>query len=418
MRKNVKAFLVIAVVLILAANCESKSSQPSVFDIADTWFNINTKFAPTDTTETSFSDGLALQIEKFNNSLNRFLSSPVGYQYRMYRKNDMRSVQEISAVVNRLKIAMQNGDVREVFSNTLEIDRAVSILQRVDAELSVTSQLSSFLLFFFFTLMVITITLSLSVLQKNLKKEKLQHQQSLSFSREIVLAQEHERSRIARELHDTVAQDLLRLSLQTEIIKKEAVSEKQSGLCAEVAQGQTELLNKIRNICNDLIPPDFQPSGIKYKEPLVPPLPDALRNLCQAFEKRTGIKCNIMVHDNADFSFLNVDMQLHCFRIVQECLANVEKHAEASEVSVLVRSNAEGNLLLFVTDNGKGFAKTDDDFYRVMRLKGHFGLWNMQERAASINGVFSIDSKEGEGTSIRLKITPPPPPVSSGRKQG
>ncbi|WP_461255081.1 sensor histidine kinase [Treponema sp. R80B11-R83G3] len=418
MRKNVKAFLVIAVVLILTANCEKKVSQPwltrqpSVSDIADSWFNINTKLTPTDTAETSFSDGVVLQIEAFNDSLNRFLNSPVGYLYRMHRKKDMRSVQEISAAINRLKTAMQNGDKQKVFSNTLEIDRAISILQRVDAELSVTSQLSSFLLFFLFTLMVITITLSLSVLQKNLKKEKLQHQQSLSFSREIVLAQEHERSRIARELHDTVAQDLLRLSLQMEIIKKDAVSEKQSGLCAEVAQGQTELLSRIRNICDDLIPPDFQPSGIKHI-----PLPDALRNLCQAFEKRTGIECNIMVHDNADFSFLDVDMQLHCFRIVQECLANVEKHAKADEVSVLVRSNAEGNLLLFVTDNGKGFTKTDNDFYRVIRAKGHFGLWNMQERAASMNGVFSIDSEEGEGTSIRLIISSPPKSFPA-RQQG
>jgi glucose-6-phosphate-specific signal transduction histidine kinase len=65
--------------------------------------------------------------------------------------------------------------------------------------------------------------------------------------------------------------------------------------------------------------------------------------------------------------------------------------------------------LFFVTDNGKGFEKTDKDFYRVMRAKGHFGLWNMQERAASMNGVFSIDSEAGEGTSIKLIIPPPPP---------
>ena len=202
-----------------------------------------------------------------------------------------------------------------------------------------------------------------------------------------MLAQEYERSRIAQELHDTVAQDLLRLSLQTELIKKDAVSEKQSRLCAEVAQGQTELLSRIRSICDDLIPPDFQPIGINYKEAPVPPrLPDALRTLCDTFEKRTGIACNITIHDSANFSFLDVDMQLHCFRIVQECLANVEKHSKAGEVSVLVRSNAEGKLLFFVTDNGKGFEKPDKDFYRVMREKGHFGLWNMQERAASMNG--------------------------------
>jgi two-component system, NarL family, sensor kinase len=406
MRKNVKAFLVIAAV-ILMSNCERKNSQqelqPSVSDIANAWLDINTKLAPPDMTETFFSDGIILQVEKFNDSLNRFINSPVGYLYRTHRKEDMRLL-EISAAVNGLKTAMQNGNEREVFFNTLEIDRAVSILQRVDAELSVTSLLSTFLLFFFLSLIIIAITLILTALQSRFKTEKLQHQQSISFSRETLLAQEHERVRIARELHDTVAQDLLRLSLQTEIIKKDAVSEKQNQLCATVAEGQTELLNRIRNICNDLIPPDFQPSGINYGEPPVPRLPDALRTLRNAFEKRAGIVCNITIHDDADFSFLDVDMQLHCFRIVQECLANVEKHSKASEVSVLVRSNSEGELLFFVTDNGKGFEKTDKDFYRVMRAKGHFGLWNMQERAASMNGVFSIDSEEGEGTTAKLKI--------------
>jgi signal transduction histidine kinase len=391
--------MVIAVVIILTAGCEGKREQPSASDVADAWLDIKTKLNTTDMTEKYFSDGIEVQIDEFKNSLNRFINSPIGYLYRAQRRGDMRSVQEITAAINKLKDAARNGSVQKIFSNTLEIDRAVSMLQRVDAELSGTSQLNIFLLFFFFSLVVIAITLILTALQNRLKKEMVQHQQGKSFSRGNILAQEHERSRIARELHDTVAQDLLRLSLQTDIIKKEAVSEKQSRLCDEVAQGQTELLNRIRNICNNLIPPDFQPGGINHSR-----LPNALRNLCHAFEKRTGIECNITIHDSANFSFLDADTQLHCFRIVQECLANIEKHAKADEVSVLVRSNAEGELLLFVTDNGKGFDETDKDFYRVMREKGHFGLWNMRERAASINGVFKIDSEAGEGTSIKLII--------------
>jgi signal transduction histidine kinase len=394
MRKNVKAVIVFTSVIIFITNCENKNAQPSASEVADTWLDIKTKLNTTDMTEL-FSDGITVQIEEFNNTLNLFINSPIGYLYRMQRRGDMRSIQEITAAINRLKDAAQNGDAREVFSNTLEIDRAVGMLQRVDAELSGASQLNIFLLFFFFSLVVIAITLIMAALQNRLKNEMVQHRQSVSFSRGNILAQEHERTRIARELHDTVAQDLLRLSLQTELIKKDAVSEKQSRLCAEVAEGQTELLNRIRSICDDLIPPDFQ---------LVPRLPDALRNLCNAFEKRTGIECTITIHDDADFSFLDVDMQLHCFRIVQECLANAEKHAKAGEVSVLVRSNAEGELLLFITDNGKGFEGTDKDFFRMMRAKGHFGLWNMQERAASMNGVLSINSEAGEGTIVKLKI--------------
>jgi signal transduction histidine kinase len=196
----------------------------------------------------------------------------------------------------------------------------------------------------------------------------------------------------------------LRLSIQTEVIKQGALTEKQSRLCADVMEGQAELINKIRSICNVLIPPDFQPSGNDYIR-----LPDALRTLCAAFKNRTGIECNITIHESANFSFLDVDMQLHCYRIVQECLANVEKHSEAKEVQVLVRGSAEGKLLFFVTDNGKGFEGAENDLFHTMRAKGHFGLWNMQERAVSMNAVFSIESAAGEGTSVKLTIPPPPP---------
>ena len=132
-----------AVFIMLAAGCESKSSQPSASDVAQVWLDIKTKLNTTDMTEL-FSDEIIFQIEKFNNSLNRFINSPVGYLYRTHRRGDMRSVQEITAGINRLKAAVQSGNAREVFSNALEIDRAVSILQRVDAELSGISQLNFF----------------------------------------------------------------------------------------------------------------------------------------------------------------------------------------------------------------------------------------------------------------------------------
>jgi signal transduction histidine kinase len=398
MRKNVKPFIVIAVVLLTTA-CESKISQPSASDVAQIWLGIKTNLNTADKEKAV----LYAEIDEFNNTLNRFTDSPIGYLYQTHRRGDMRSIQDITAAIDSLKAAIQSGNIREAYLNCLEIDKAVVILQRVDAELSGKSQLNIHMLFFFFVLMVITITLFLTASQKKVNTEKFQHQQSLSFSRETILAQEHERARIARELHDTVAQDLLRLSLQTELIKKDAASEKQKSLCAEVAEGQIELLNRIRNICDVLIPPVFQPGGVNYI-----PLPDALRGLCHTFEKRAGIECKITIHDNADYSFLDVDMQLHCFRIVQECLANVEKHAKADEVSVVVRSNAERQLLIFVTDNGKGIEKIDKDFFRMMRAKGHFGLWNMQERAVSMNGDLTINSEGREGATVKLIISPPP----------
>ena len=396
--------MAISVVIILAAGCKNKNSQPFASEIAQIWLEIKTKLNETDTAQALFPEGLTAQIkdqlDEFNKSLNRFINSPIGYMYQTHRRGEMRLL-EITADINRLKNAVENGDKQEVSSNTLEIDKAVGILQRVEDELSRTSQFNFFLLIFFFSVLIISITLFLTSLKKELKTEKLQHSQSMSFSRDTILAQEHERTRIARELHDTVAQDVLRLSLQTELIKKEKLSETRSRLCDQVMEGHTELLSRIRSICDDLIPPDFQPSGDNYIR-----LPDAFQSLCDTFGKRTGINCNLTIHESADLSYLDVDKQLHCFRIVQECLANIGKHSQASEVQVLVRNNAEGQLMIYVSDNGKGFENTGKDFLRTLRAKGHFGLWNMQERAASMNAILDIDSETGEGTTIKLIIPP------------
>jgi signal transduction histidine kinase len=96
-------------------------------------------------------------------------------------------------------------------------------------------------------------------------------------------------------------------------------------------------------------------------------------------------------------------LQLHCFRIVQEALANIEKHAGAAEVLVLVRANA-AELLICVTDNGRGFSPPDRDSCHKLRAQGHYGLWNMYERAASIGGTLVIDSEAGEGTVLTLRV--------------
>jgi len=400
MPKIVKAVLSAFVFLLIASACQSGNSQPAASQIAQNWLDIKAKLNQTDTAALLPAQ-ITGQIDEFNTNLGSFIDSPIGYLYQRHRKGEMRLL-EITAAIDRLKKAVQDGDKQEIASSALEIDKAVAILHRVEDELSRASQFKFFLLIFFFAVLTITATLVLTALQKKNKIEKLQYSQSMSFSRDSILAQEHERTRIARELHDTVAQDVLRLSLQTELIKKGKLSETQSRLCDQVMEGQTELLSRIRGICDDLIPPDFQPSGDSYIR-----LPDAFQTLCDTFAKRTGINCSLTIHESADLSYLDVDKQLHCFRIVQECLANIDKHSQANDVQVLVRNNAEGQLMIYVTDNGKGIENTDNAYLRALRAKGHFGLWNMKERAASMNSKLIIDSEPGEGTTIKLFVNPP-----------
>ena len=98
---------------------------------------------------------------------------------------------------------------------------------------------------------------------------------------------------------------------------------------------------------------------------------------------------------------------------MQECLTNIKKHAQASEVMVSVCTTKEGKLEITVSDNGRGFAlgfaKGDTRgyipaVYRELRAQGHLGLWNMHERAASLGGTLDIHSKPGGGTTITLRV--------------
>jgi signal transduction histidine kinase len=118
-------------------------------------------------------------------------------------------------------------------------------------------------------------------------------------------------------------------------------------------------------------------------------------------------------------------MQLQCFRIVQECLVNIEKHSGADEASVLVSNgtgasgeiSAPSFLHICVSDNGRGFsalgtsaeaslhsAPPDSDTRFRLRANGHFGLWNMYERAEALRGTLAVDSETGGGVRITLEL--------------
>jgi signal transduction histidine kinase len=114
---------------------------------------------------------------------------------------------------------------------------------------------------------------------------------------------------------------------------------------------------------------------------------------------------------------LDSDIQLQCFRIVQECLNNIEKHSGAAECSVLVHrgtvlqpspkgegSPLEGEIIISVSDEGKGFAPPDKDSSQNLKEQGYFGLWGMYERAAAINGELTLESEPNEGTTVILRI--------------
>lgn len=203
-------------------------------------------------------------------------------------------------------------------------------------------------------------------------------------------AQEAERRRVARELHDSVNQILSAVKFRIQAIE-ERIEKTDEGAWRESLKAKAHLdraMQEVRRISRNLRPSELDDLG------LVP----AARSLCSEFGERTGI--------TVEFSSARVpeqlpkDTELNVYRILQEALGNIERHARARSASVeLVRL---GSLLrLAIRDDGAGF----NAFQPMPRTSGHgMGLVDMKERAVSVGGTFTLTSNPGEGTEIIVEL--------------
>jgi len=251
-----------------------------------------------------------------------------------------------------------------------------------------------FTLIFFVALSAVLLIILKKEITSSLGREK----EGTAWSHAVLLAQEDERSRISRELHDTVVQDLRYLSLNMHKIAAIEEAPDRKKHCAETASHLSDLIRRVRTTCDYLVPPSF-----RFQE-----LSNALRNLCIDFNKRTGIECHADIAEAPGAASLDSKKQLQIFRIVQEALVNVEKHARAGKATVMFHHDADGRILIGVFDDGEGFDSSrylsgDPQYTALVKT---MGLRGMTERAALLNGDLTISSEPGEGTSLRLVISP------------
>ncbi len=218
-------------------------------------------------------------------------------------------------------------------------------------------------------------------------------QESIRFYlRKVLVVQEEERKRIARELHDDTAQSLLLL-----IHKLDAqISDRNAGLTKPVREKLTELNELAKEIL----------MGIRrYSQQLRPAILDdlglisALEWMADSLAREKGIEVDVQLKIQS--SELTREAQLVLFRIAQEALSNIRKHAGASKVVIKLESEADKKRMI-IADNGKGFtvpARLGD-----LSNQEKFGLIGMRERAQLLNGTMSINSELDKGTSIAIEI--------------
>jgi signal transduction histidine kinase len=207
------------------------------------------------------------------------------------------------------------------------------------------------------------------------------------FARRLIHAQEEERQRIARELHDDIGNRiaLMSLSIRRHMKQLSENPDSRDHDLEKILEGITDLSAALRNLSHGLHPAPLRCLGIR----------PALKSLQDGFEKTYGIRTDLIIPP--EMPRLPDDVELCIFRITQECLQNVGKHSCADKVRIVLKYTPK-QVRLTVSDTGHGFLRAE------AMQKGGLGLLSMEERAMSIGGKLSVNSAPGAGTEIWLTI--------------
>lgn len=228
-------------------------------------------------------------------------------------------------------------------------------------------------------------------LVRDVTEQKRAQQNARAYAIEVIKGQEEERKRIALELHDDTAQDLVSLGMEIDLLA-ETVGE----LSPEIARrlvgfrDRTDhVLQGVRALSQALRPPMLEELGLMA----------ALRGLTTDLNSQHGINARFKVR--GERQRLSTEQELTVFRIAQEALNNVWKHARATESTVDVECLSE-KVRVVITDNGRGFdarAEADDP-----ARAGRLGILGMHERARLIGGTLAVRSEPGKGTALELEV--------------
>jgi len=225
------------------------------------------------------------------------------------------------------------------------------------------------------------------------QEDELQHEK-LRRLRSVIDGQDQERNRLSRELHDGIGQSLIAVKLQLENAETQNYSMMRAGI--DSAKNMIDLtIEDVRRVCNALLPAALDEFGIV----------STLRALCSELGSLAGFKA--VFENEGSLDRMSKKSQIYLYRIAQEALNNIAKHARATHV--IMKLKRDNNIVtLEVTDNGKGF------IFDPVCFAQRNGLQNMRERAHLIQGEFTINSQPGNGTTIKVSI---PYTIGNGKDQ-
>ena len=223
-----------------------------------------------------------------------------------------------------------------------------------------------------------------------LKKSQDMQQEMRLLSRRLLSVQEEERKRISRELHDVVAQTLTGINVQLSSLTMQSTADAES-LETKIASTQRlveESVETVHRFARDLRPTVLDDLG------LVP----AIRSYLKLFTQQSGIAVEFVASMSVDE--LSGDQRTALYRVMQEAVTNISRHAEASQGRVSLKKLG-ASVCLEIRDDGLGFSEIERG---VEVIAKRLGLVGMRERIEMVGGRFSVKSQPGKGTNVRVTI--------------
>jgi signal transduction histidine kinase len=359
---------------LLFAGAEAETTP--AMELAEAWSRVETALQGVRPGE-PVPEELAVAVSAFSLSFGEFVSSKLYAEYE--GKGFVESREEALALAGALSAAAAAGETAEMAGTAAIIRGRLIAWQRLEQRISGQAYIRLYVFFCVFILIFCGLALAIEALRRSLRRSRRQERDSAAFSRMIMLAQEAERSRIAAELHDTVLQDMARL--------RHAISAGEAA--GDLLDLERRIMDRTRKVCRELMPPDFSRFALQ----------DSLIQLCMDFTDRAGVECRALVHPGFTAQGYPPAAQLQIYRIAQETLTNIEKHARATEATLTARGGTAEDppLLICISDDGAGLPDP---------LSEGLGIRGMRERAAILGAELSFIGGPGGGLTVRLEIPP------------
>jgi signal transduction histidine kinase len=221
-------------------------------------------------------------------------------------------------------------------------------------------------------------------IQKNISpKQKVEKPIQKQLIQAAIDEHEKEKQQISKELHDNINQHLATTSLYLEVVRDKLTGE--SFEIIDLAhKGLSHIIKEIRHLSQSLVPPTLCDIG----------LIESIKDICYSLERTHSFSVDFY-HRHFNENQLPDNLKLMLFRIIQEQINNIIRHADADKIQISLQSDAE-YIILFITDDGKGFDSS--------AFKKGSGLTNITNRAGLFNGQVEINASSGKGCSLSISI--------------